>query len=53
LLLVPGLPLLLAMGLMSGQLRRVAILLVPWAVFPALVVPLALTPGIAPWNCRG
>ena len=56
LLLVPGLPLLLAMGLMSDPLRRVAMLLAPWAAFPALVVSLSLTPGITlemPWLLFG
>jgi formate hydrogenlyase subunit 3/multisubunit Na+/H+ antiporter MnhD subunit len=45
LLSVPGCPLLLAMGLMSGPLRRVAMLFAPWVAFPALVVSMSLTPG--------
>lgn len=56
LLLVPALPLLLAIGLMSGPLRRVAFLLAPWAAVPALVVSLTPTPGITlelPWLLLG
>ena len=56
LLLVPGLPLLVATGLMSGPLRRSAILLAPWAAFPAFVASLVLTPGITlelPWLLFG
>lgn len=56
LLLVPGLPLLLAMGLLSDPLRRVVILFAPWAALPALAVSLLLTPGITldlPWLLFG
>jgi len=54
LLSAPVLPLLLAISLMSGPLRRVAFLLAPWAASPALVV--SLTPGITlelPWLLFG
>ena len=56
LLSVSGLPLLLAMALMLGSLRRVILLLAPWAALPALVGSVLLTPGITielPWLLFG
>ena len=56
LLLVPGLPLMLAPALMSPRLRPVAIYLAPLGALPALVVSLWLTPGITlelPWLLIG
>lgn len=56
LLSVSGFPLLLAMALMLAPLRRVILLLAPWAALPALVVSLLLTPGITielPWLLFG
>jgi len=56
LLSVSVLPLLLAMSLMLAPLRRVILLLTPWAALPALVVSVLLTPGITielPWLLFG
>ncbi len=62
LLLIPGLPLLLAICLMSGILRRSALLFAPWAALPALLTTLflALAPTLAseiviklPWLLLG
>ena len=68
LLLVPGVPLLLAMSLMSGQISdrvsgpmpdrfcRITMLLAPWAALPALAVSLLLPPEITlelPWLVLG
>lgn len=54
--LIPGLPLLLAIGLVSGPLRRASLLFAPWAAIPALVASLMLMPGITlelPWLLLG
>ena len=56
LLSVPGLPLLLAVALMSGPLRRGAMVLAPWAALPALVVSSSLPAGFTaelPWLLLG
>ena len=56
LLSVPGLPLMLALGLMPPRLRRAAVFLAPWGALPALVVSLWPTPGITlelPWLLIG
>jgi len=56
LLSIPGLPLLLAIGLTLPALRRVALLFAPWAAFPALVMSVSMKPGITfelPWLLFG
>jgi len=56
LLSIPGLPLLLAIALTFPALRRVTLLLAPWAAFPALVLSLSMKPGITlelPWLLFG
>ena len=56
LLLAPGLPLLLAVSLMSGALSRAALVLAPWAALPALLMSLFLSPDIIlklPWLFLG
>jgi formate hydrogenlyase subunit 3/multisubunit Na+/H+ antiporter MnhD subunit len=60
LLLVPGLPLLLAIALMFGlmvkPLRRIMILLAPWAALPSLLLSIILPAGIVlelPWMLFG
>ena len=56
LLLIPGLPLFLALSLMSGVLRRATLLLAPWAALPALLMTLFLAPDIIiklPWLLLG
>lgn len=49
-------PLLLALVLMTGVLRRFVLVLAPWAALPGLVVSLLLTPGAMldlPWLLLG
>jgi len=56
LLSIPGLPLLLATGLILPASRRVALLLAPWAAFPALVVSVSMKSGTTlelPWLLFG
>lgn len=56
LLLVSGLPLLLAITLMLSPLRRFALWFAPWAALPALVVSLLMVPGASvelPWLLLG
>ncbi len=56
LLSVPGLPLLLAMGLMIHALRRAVLMLAPWAALPALVVSVSAPSGTTldlPWLLLG
>ena len=56
LLLVSGLPLLLAIALMLSPLRRFALWFAPWAALPALVVSLLMVPGVSvelPWLLLG
>ncbi len=56
LLLVPGMPLLLALGLMSGLLRRFTFVLALWGALPSLLVSLMLSPGTTlelPWLLFG
>ena len=54
--LIPGVPLLLAIGLVSGPLHRASLLFAPWAALPALVGSLMLMPGVTlelPWLLLG
>lgn len=56
LLLVPALPLALAVGLVAPRTRRLSLRLAPWAAFPALVVALLLpvdTVVEIPWLLLG
>lgn len=56
LLLISGLPLLLAIALMLSPLRRFALWFAPWAALPALVVSLLMVPGVSvelPWLLLG
>jgi formate hydrogenlyase subunit 3/multisubunit Na+/H+ antiporter MnhD subunit len=56
LLLAPGLPLLLAVSLMSGAMSRAALVLAPWAALPAFLISLFLSPDMIlklPWLLLG
>ena len=56
LILVPVFPMLLALGLMTGLLQRVALRLAPLAALPALFISLVLMPEITlklPWLLLG